>query len=149
MTISPIPTSPQIHNIEVNGVVPLNLRFSKEIYPKVALIKSAYAFTDRAYIHLDSDDQYYIVCISEKPHCAKIAEEEFVNEMLCQCVRHEVYQQTRTIRELLAARALDSTLIERPPNTEEVLQVPVDDQAQIFKDWFQVYDDAETQKRNL
>ena len=32
------------------------LKFNKELYSKTALIKAAYNFTDKAYVHLDSDD---------------------------------------------------------------------------------------------
>lgn len=31
------------------------LKYNKELYSKIALIKAAYNFTDRAYVHLDAD----------------------------------------------------------------------------------------------
>ena len=42
------------------------MRFSKELYSKVALIKAAYNFTDRAYVHLDADQHYYYVTVEAK-----------------------------------------------------------------------------------
>lgn len=39
-------------------------RFRKELYSKVALIKAAYNFTDDAYIHLDADDNYFMLQLS-------------------------------------------------------------------------------------
>ena len=54
------------------------ITFSKELYPQIALIKSAYAFTDRAYIHLDADDRYYIVKIHPKEGHDPITEKEFI-----------------------------------------------------------------------
>ena len=88
------------------------MKFSKEMYPKIALIKSAYTFTDRAYVHLDADDGYYYVDLREKPGYTSIDENEFVNEMMCQCARHEIYQQTKALREMLVARAIASTVIQ-------------------------------------
>lgn len=118
--------------------------FSKEMYPKIALIKSAYTFTDRAYIHLDANEQYYIVNITPKQGCALVTEDEFKNEMLCQCVRHEVYRQTKTVRELLIARAMASTVIEQFVSDDEIQQKPVEDENQILKDWFEMYDNSTT-----
>ena len=71
-------------------------RLKKELYSKIALIKAAYNFTDKAYIHLDADKDYYIVTLKFKEGC-NIKEDEFVNEMLAQSVRHEVYIQTKNI----------------------------------------------------
>ena len=42
------------------------MKFCKELYSKVALIKAAYNFTDIAYVHLDADDKYYYVDIESK-----------------------------------------------------------------------------------
>lgn len=123
------------------------ITFSKELYPQIALIKSAYAFTDRAYIHLDADDQYYIVKIHPKEGHDPITEKEFINEMLCQCVRHEVYQQTKTVRELLIARSMASTVIEQPGVTAED-EIPLEqvwDEKQILTDWFEEYDKSEAE----
>ena len=45
-----------------NGYTTMNkLKFNKELYSKTALIKAAYNFTDKAYVHLDSDDKYYLL----------------------------------------------------------------------------------------
>ena len=32
------------------------LKYNRELYSKTALIKAAYNFTDRAYLHLDADE---------------------------------------------------------------------------------------------
>lgn len=42
------------------------LKYSKELYSKTALIKAAYNFTDKAYLHLDDDKDYYYVSIVSK-----------------------------------------------------------------------------------
>lgn len=91
-------------------------RLKKELYSKIALIKTAYNFTDKAYIHLDADKDYYIVTLKSKKGC-DIKEDEFVNEMLEQSVRHEVYIQTKNIRELILARALASSVVLKDENS--------------------------------
>lgn len=74
------------------------LKFNKELYSKTALIKAAYNFTDKAYVHLDSDDKYYYVTLDMKESGKEeISEHEFENEMLAQSVRHEIYNQTKIL----------------------------------------------------
>ncbi|MBR0406275.1 MAG: His-Xaa-Ser system protein HxsD [Eggerthellaceae bacterium] len=140
------------------------MRFSKELYPKIALLKSAYSFTDRAYVHLDADDEYYYVELNAKDGQSAIGADDFANEMIAQCVRHEVYQQTKTLRELLVARAMASTVIQTQPkptehdayngflqneqcaNSECEDSLPPDGEdelaSQILSDWFEAYGNA-------
>lgn len=114
-----------------------SIKFSKELYPKVALIKAAYNYTDRAYLHLDADDKYYYVSIESKKSGEEIKEEEFINEMLTQSVRHEVYSQTKNIRELLLARAMATSVImnEQAEKTDEFNDNDFSEN-DILKDWF-------------
>lgn len=112
------------------------MKFCKELYSKVALIKAAYNFTDNAYVHLDADDNYYYVAIESKREGFEVKEQEFINEMLTQSVRHEVYQQTKNIRELLLARAMATSVI---VDEEIVDDSETDDtfsENDILKDWF-------------
>lgn len=88
------------------------LQYSRELYPHTALLKAAYSFTDRAYIHLDADSSHYLVELTQKDGREPVLPSEFDNEMLEQALRHEVYLQTRTIRELLVARTVSSAMIE-------------------------------------
>lgn len=113
------------------------MKFCRDLYSKIALIKAAYNYTDVAYIHLDADESYYYVNIVPKENGQTVNEQEFMNEMLTQSVRHEVYQQTKNIRELLLARAMATSVI--------VDENMVDDSEQqddsftendILKDWF-------------
>lgn len=39
------------------------MKFRKELYSKVSLIKAAYNFTDQAYVHLDADKEYNLNAI--------------------------------------------------------------------------------------
>lgn len=111
-------------------------RFSKELYSKVALIKAAYNFTDSAYIHLDADDNYFYVTIESKQSDGAVSEKEFINEMLTQSVRHEVYQQTKNIRELLLARAMATSVIVDDALIDEQDASDSFEENDILKDWF-------------
>ena len=119
------------------------MKFCKELYSKVALIKAAYNFTDDAYVHLDSDDNYYYVTIEPKRAGFDISEQKFINEMLTQSVRHEVYLQTKNIRELLLARAMatsilvDEKLVDEPKTDDMFLE------EEILKDWFVANEESE------
>ena len=113
-----------------------SMKFCKELYSKVALIKAAYNFTDTAYVHLDADDDYYYVSIEPKQSGCGVTENDFINEMLTQSVRHEVYQQTKHIRELMLARAMATSVIV----DEDLIDDPEIDgqfsENEILKDWF-------------
>lgn len=118
------------------------LKFNRELYSKVALIKAAYNFIDIAYIHLDADNEYYYVSIEEKNPVIAISESDFVNEMLTQAVRHEIYLQTKSIRELMLARAMATSVVTRddtlvPDGTHEAFS-----EDEILKDWFLENDEA-------
>ena len=115
----------------------MRFKFERDIYPKVALLKASYNYTDKAFIHLDADDKYYFVEIEMKEPSEELSEKEFLNEMLSQTIRHEVYLQTRNIRELMLARAMATTII-----TETDVNCLDDDtegyynENEILKDWF-------------
>lgn len=110
-------------------------KYNKDLYSKTALIKAAYNFTDSAYIHLDSDENYYYVTFEPKDGMQMIEEKDFVNEMLAQSVRHEVYKQTKNIRELMMARAMASSVVMSDENVEETFDDDYSEE-EILKDWF-------------
>lgn len=113
------------------------LRYNMKLYSKTALIKAAYNFTDRAYMHLDCDDKYYYVELSPKEGIKEVTEEEFSNEMLEQSARHEVYLQTKNIRELLMARAFSTSLVtDRDTITGDNTPKEKYSEDEILKDWF-------------
>ncbi|MBR3263257.1 MAG: His-Xaa-Ser system protein HxsD [Lachnospiraceae bacterium] len=120
----------------------MKYQFKKDMYPRIALLKAAYNYTDRAYLHLDTDETYYYVDIELKNNCDDISEKEFKNEILVQSLRHEVYLETKNIRELLMARALATTVVtdqeEPQDNTLDVDEFCEED---IIKDWFTLNED--------
>ena len=114
------------------------IKFNKELYSKEALIKAAYRFTDRSYIHLDIDDSYYIVSIQMKSDYQFFDEEEFQNELLGEMVRMHVTEKTRNIREMILARALSSTIIEKPHEESNLgEETDIND---ILMDWFEKHE---------
>lgn len=119
----------------------MRLHYSRKIYPKTAIIKAAYMFTDRAYVHLDADERYYIVDIRMKPACEDVSELEFNNEVLCQTARYEIGKKTRTIRELMIARAVSSTMLidDSVSDEDPYMDDEITDTDEILTDWFDKY----------
>lgn len=114
-------------------------RYSKDLYPKIVLIKAAYHFTDMAYIHLDCDENEYSVHIEAKDGNA-IDEKEFDNVILSQLARYEIYQQTKDIRTISLARALASSIIENQTSKEKESEHESIDAKDILKDWFDTHE---------
>lgn len=122
----------------------MQLSFNKNIYPKKALIKAAFAFTDKAYVHLDQIDNTFIVDIQMKDEYKNISEKGFINEMLIQTIRIYISDQTKNIRDLLYARAMSSTIVVEPDF--EQLDEQNDNQIEIntiLKDWFEINNETE------
>ena len=113
------------------------MRFNRQLYSKTALLKAAYNYTDTAYVHLDVDDKYYYVSIESKSTEKAVSEKEFKNEMLAQSVRHEIYLQTKNIRELLLARSLATSVVaDQPGDQSEEADVTFSED-EILRDWFE------------
>lgn len=120
----------------------MKLCFKKSLYAKIALFKAAYAYTESFYVHIDEDDENYIVNLYEKENGCGVPDEiekQFLNEMLCQNLRHLVYQDTHSLREMLAARAIGSSVLydpEHEASSEPIDEVPAYSAEDILKDWF-------------
>lgn len=72
--------------------------YAKEFYSKEVILKAAYAFTDRLYIHLDADETHYKVQLISKSEEDKNEEElyaEFENELIAQETRRMIAEQTK------------------------------------------------------
>ena len=115
------------------------LSFSKNLYPKEALIKASYSFIDRCYVYLSQSETDYSVEITAKEsYLPDSLTDEFMNEMLSQTVRFQVYKQTHVIRELLMARAMASTMIDELPERDCIdTDTNLDD---IVVDWFEKHE---------
>ena len=112
------------------------LKYNRELYSKTALIKTAYNFTDRAYLHLDADKNYYYVSISTKDGQPEVTDQEFENEILAQSARHEIYLQTKNIRELLLARAMATSVVVDEKLVDDPETGDTFSENEILKDWF-------------
>lgn len=126
----------------------MRFTYSKELYSRTALIKAAFHYTDRAYVHLDCDDSSYTVDIVQKPGCTPVDLREFDNTLLAQLAREEVYQKTKEIRKIALARAMASSIVETneeiPAGKQDDRKVPeplpfeedTEKPEDILKDWF-------------
>jgi len=117
----------------------MQVKFTKELYPKEAVLKAAQFFTDKYYMSLDIDEQYYYVDIQPiDGEIEKDIEKQFANEVLTQSARFKVMQETKGIRELILGRALASTIIDDSDTGF------VDDEnihaEDILNSWFDEYD---------
>lgn len=111
-------------------------KYAKELYSKDVLLKAAFAFTDSMYIHLDVDNDYYMVVLkSKKEEAEELLYEKFENELIAQATRLLVSNKTKNIREMIIARALSSTMIDLFSEEEEVNEEF--DANDILTDWFE------------
>lgn len=111
------------------------LEIPKDLYNKAAVLKAAYHFTDRAYIYIQQTDGNYVIDFKPKKPDFAISEDEFKNELLAQAVRHELYEQTKDVRKLIAMRALATTIVGESKDVIEPQQTYSEDE--ILKDWFE------------
>ena len=121
----------------------MEIRVDKSIYSKQVLLKTAYSFSDRVYLHLSQDDQSWIIQWTDMPG-QTTKPEMFENEMLSQQLREELVEKTRDIRTLLLSRAFASSAMEiestdtEPPIITDDNMLDEDDVAaeDILKGWF-------------
>lgn len=132
----------------------VRFKVNKNLYSRLVLLKAAYSFTDRYFIHLDMDNTSYIIEItSKKTATEKNLKQIFNNELLVQATRAAVSEKTAHIRELVLGRAFASTIIEVSPTDNSVSRsvLPSDSPASennttnneisaekknLFMDWF-------------
>lgn len=116
----------------------------KSIYSREVLLKTAYCFTDRVYLHLAQNDTKWIVSWTPKEEC-DISPNEFENELISQQTRLHLLEKTSDIRKLILARAFASTIIDNQlvpsedvNGSDEMIDACDED---ILKGWFEKYDD--------
>ncbi|WP_230399241.1 His-Xaa-Ser system protein HxsD [Novisyntrophococcus fermenticellae] len=115
---------------------------NREMYPKSALLKASYAFIKDYYIHLEQKIEDYIITITSKDgqDLSEVIPEEFENELLAQTVRNQVYSETHSLREILMARAMASTMVMSDDPTEimekQEDRFPDERLDFILEDWF-------------
>lgn len=117
----------------------------KNIYPPQVILKAAYAFIGEIYIHIGEDKDNWIIKFEPKNQekdCSAFPG-TFENELISQAVRWNVYQQTHTLREVLMARAMTSTMVDDNDPLERISEAQTDiDQEElnsILTNWFDKY----------
>lgn len=121
----------------------------KDMYSREVLLKTAYGFTDKVYIHLSQNEKNWLVSWQPKED-EDIPPEVFENELIAQSLRELLIEKTTDIRKLILARAFASTIIEdekegQELNSEEESKLMIDENIQeseneILKDWFSSHD---------
>lgn len=114
----------------------MNYIFSKEMYTKNALLRTAYKFTDEYYVHLSADERNYSVDLLSKTDGAHLTYSDFQNELLSQTVRENLFNETKDLRTLMMARAFSSSVIDISDDTSSKI-VAVDEENSIMEDWFE------------
>ena len=120
----------------------------KSVYPAECVLKAAYAFLDKAYMHIDENETCWVVEIearSGKETSECCLQKDFENELIAQTVRLSVFKRTHTLREMMLARAMSSSLIEGDDTFSQVdveEENAADDQLQhILKDWYEQHEE--------
>ena len=117
----------------------MTIKLDKEFYNKRVLLKTAFQFIDRAYIHLTQDERFwYAEWKAKQGH--ELLPEEFENALIEETLRLQVVQETQDIRKLLLARAFASTLIETPSKTQDENEQLLPDDKGIMRGWYDEQD---------
>ena len=114
-------------------------RFSKELYDRNVIVKSAYLFTEKYYIHIDVDQEAYIIEFTSKDgNTADDIDQLYENELIAEQTRVIVNNKTKNLRELIAARALSSTIvdIEQKDDINDGREAQKFSASDILQDWF-------------
>ena len=88
----------------------MEIVFSKELYSKEALLKTAFFFADKAYLHLSQTQELWVVEITPKPDVT-VCLQDFENEMIRQETQITILRKNADLRKMILARALASTIL--------------------------------------
>lgn len=110
-------------NITENKII---FTLDPQIYPLKVIMKTAYTFIDKFYMFFYFNEDKIITELTSKSHCnhkqLKCYMGEFFNELLHQTIRLEVYKETKSIRELIFARAFSSICINAGEDIKDELE---------------------------
>ena len=109
------------------------VRIKKEFYPLKAVYRTAYLFMDDYYIGLDMDEEHFIIRFTGKD--GQIDSDRvgrFQNELLNQCLKLAVSQDTQELRELIVTRALYSAFIPEDDTKESGDQKEESDDPELY-----------------
>ena len=122
------------------------IRIDKAIYSKEVLLKTAYSFTDKVYLHLAQDEKQWIVSWQPKED-QEINSGSFENELIAQELREGLISRTSDVRKLILARAFASTILDEEATSEDTAEQASAQDApdegadlDILKGWFDQHD---------
>lgn len=121
----------------------IEFKVNCDIYKKESVMQVTYMFIDNYYTYLDYEntDSRYIKVVLEPKKGIKVDLEEsagkFLNELLNQSLRTSIVEKTKSVRELVLARALFTSYLDESQQTdlEEDTQEEYSINS-IAKDWF-------------
>lgn len=97
-----------------------------QIYPLKVLMKTAYTFIDKFYVFFYFDKETIVTELRSKNQCdheqLQCFMGEFFNELLHQTIRLQVYNETKSIRELIFARAFSNICIDTGDDIKDELE---------------------------
>ena len=89
----------------------MEVLYSKELYSKEALLKTAFSYTDQFYLHLSQDNSNWKVEIIPKADVS-LSTLNFENELIRQETQITILKNNTDLRKLILARALASTIVD-------------------------------------
>jgi His-Xaa-Ser system protein HxsD len=88
----------------------ITYELDKNIYSKNVLLRTGFAFLSGYYVHLDSNDNYWIISLKckENSQITNIDQlnGEFENALINEAFRESLLDKTKTVKEIIIARAL-------------------------------------------
>ena len=114
----------------------MDCRLDKGVYGKIVMLKTANAFTDRAYVHLSQTPDNWIISLTPKEGIF-LNDGDFENELISQQLRYELIQSSSELRTILIARAMASTVVvENDSDPDQSTEAVVTDEDDILKEWY-------------
>ena len=118
----------------------ISVSVSRELYDREVVLKTAYIFTEKAYLHIESNEENWIIHMKMKPGMETVSPAEFENALISEMVRLSVYRRTHTLRELLMGKALSTSVIEHDNPIREIAgeqETSQEELQDILQDWFE------------
>lgn len=118
----------------------VSVSVSREIYDREVVLKTAYIFTEKTYLHIESNEDNWIIHMKMKPGMEAVSPAEFENALISEMVRLSIYRRTHTLRELLMGKALSTSVIEHDNPIREIASEQETSQEElqdILQDWFE------------
>ena len=116
------------------------IKIDRNLYAREAVMKALYRFHVRYIISYETEGAFIKVFFETRSNIDSVDKEvaEIMQELSFQMLRLDTARRTKSIRELLVARALYATCIESEREVSETCNAESnwqDDQEQIFTSW--------------